>query len=156
MMRLTSSCTETSTRSVSVHVCTTDRFPRKKHKPGRPRPISHTQTPGLPPSTVRHIYHNMTFLPENVRCLMIKITMDMSEIIIALTCVTVFDGTLSFIVGNKIFLCSVYIFLITLLLFSHIHLISDLFVELVTSYYKSFVTGTSPPLCPWKCVTVTR
>ena len=39
-------------------------------------------------------------------CLMMKIMMDMSEIFtIILTCVTVFDGTLSFIVGNNIFIC---------------------------------------------------
>ena len=39
---------------------------------------------------------------------MMNIMMDMSEIITALSIdiyVTVFDGTLSFIVGNKIFLC---------------------------------------------------
>ena len=65
MMKLTSSCTETSTRSVPAHVCTTDGFPReKKHKPGRTCPISHTQTPGLPPSIRSDTDLNMTFLSE--------------------------------------------------------------------------------------------
>ena len=76
MMRLTSSCTETSTRSVPAHVCTTDGFPRKTHKPGRTCPISHTQTPGLPPSIRSDTYLNMTLLPEKLVCLMIKLTMD--------------------------------------------------------------------------------
>ncbi len=48
MTKPTSSCTEISTRPVPAHVSTTDVLPRKTHKPGRPRPISHTQTPRLP------------------------------------------------------------------------------------------------------------
>ena len=61
MMRPISSCTEISTRPVPAHVSTTDVLPGKMHKPGRPRPISHTQTPRLPIKTVRH-RSNMTFI----------------------------------------------------------------------------------------------
>ena len=61
-MRLTSSCTEISTRPIPAHVCTTDGLPRKKRLPDLARSPTHRR-PGLPINTVGH-RSNMTFLPE--------------------------------------------------------------------------------------------
>ena len=86
-MRLTSSCTETSTRSVPAHVCTTDEFPRKKAQAWQTLPdLPHTDARDPPPPLIRSDTDlNMTFLPEKWVCLMIKLTMDMPEIITALS-----------------------------------------------------------------------
>ena len=55
MMKLTSSCTETSTRSVPVHVCTTYGFPRKKSTNlAEPARSPTHRRPGSPINTVRH------------------------------------------------------------------------------------------------------
>ena len=55
-MKLTSSCTETSTRSVPAHVCTTDGFPvEKKAQTWQNLPdLPHTDARAPPINTVRH------------------------------------------------------------------------------------------------------
>ena len=56
MMKLTSSCTETSTRSVPAHVCTTDGFPMEKKSTNLAEPARSPthRRPGSPINTVRH------------------------------------------------------------------------------------------------------